>query len=218
MNKKLDWLFGLTALILFSSTEGRTFFPSIFSKPYIPWLLTGLTAVLLSIGLFLSAYSLFSGKSERMIGWTCLGFVTLFSIILESYIVITPMMIHLSDASSSLSTSNPELLKKLLTQLYSGETNTEGKRQNLSKVIYVFYGVMIPYLRDDGSYISYQPTEKDREDWNKTQTTAAQLANTKEMISWQLKQLPYIASAYIGFFLLTFWMGILWVMHRRTGS
>lgn len=213
--KYLGWLLAATFLIWFTPWQAKQFFPSVFGSSYIQWASCIVSAPLLSIGLFLSVRALYTYPVERRdSGWVCVGFTTLFCLILGFYGLAGPMLSRLNHSVDMLNMADsmPRLMSKML------EAKTEKHRQNIAKVIYGSSGVTIPYQTDSGIYIIYSPTQEDTNNWTQTQAFELKRKETKALLEWQLKQLPWLTSLYIGSFFLTFSVGSLILIQRKTKS
>lgn len=106
----------------------------------------------------------------------------------------------------------PQLIRKLQ------DAKTEEKRKTIAKVIYIFSGVSVSYQSEESTYIIYQPTEKDNESWRERQQTEEKIKETKAIMDWQISQLRYITTLYIGSFFITFFVGILILIYKKKKS
>lgn len=211
-SKHLGWLLVATFLVWFIPWQAKQLFPAVFGASYIQWASAIVSAPLLSIGLFLSVHALYTHPKERRdSGWACIGFTTLFCIILGFYGLAGPMLSRLSHSVDTLSMhdSMPRLMSKIQ------EAKTEKHRQTIAKAIYIFNGVTVPYQTDSGTYIIYSPTVEDTNSWTQTQALESKRKETKGLLEWQLKQLPWLTSLYIGSFFLTFFVGSLILIYRN---
>jgi len=194
----------------------KKLFPEQLGSSYIQWGSALISALLLPCGIFLSFYY-FTTLSEhkKETGWTCLGFVTLFSATLAMYGIATPLMIQMRDSVDlhSSKDSIPLLMKKI----YS-ENTPEKKRPIMASLIYMSSGIAVPYKREDGSYITYKPSLKDEQGWVESRVSERKVEQTKEILDWQLKQLPFLTSLYIGSFFFTFVVGIFVLVYKNTKS
>jgi len=214
--KTLTGLLVITFLIWFIPMEGKKLFPEQLGSSYIQWGSALISALLLPCGIFLSFYyfTTFS-EHKKETGWTCLGFVTLFSATLAMYGVFTPMMIQMRNATDLLSSKDsvPLLVKKI----YSEDT-PEKKRAIMASLIYMTSGVTVPYKTEDGSYMTYRPSVKDEQNWIEAQEGERKVKQTEEILDWQLKQMPFLTSLYVSSFFLTFVVGISVLVCKNTKS
>lgn len=213
--KHLCWLFVATLLIWFLPWQAKKIYPSIFGSAYVQWGSVIISAPLLALGMFLSIHALFSNPDKRRVsGWTCIAFIALFSHVIGYYCIIVPLYSRASDSIDTLSdiTLMPQLIRKL------HEEKTEEKRKIFAKCIYLFSGVSVPYQSEESTYIIYQPTEKDNESWMKRQQTEEKIKDTKAIMNWQISQLRYITTLYIGSFFITFFVGILILIYKNKKS
>ncbi len=207
----LNLLLAGTCLAWFIPWQGKQWYPTVFGSSYIQWTSAIITALLLSLGMFLSIRTLFSHpKQRRSTGWICVGFVIIFSINLGLHGLISPMVVRVN---SLLADSSANIMLMLMQNLQEAET--EKSRQRYAQAIYTFSGFAMPYQTEDNGYVVYQPTEKDKELWARNQVSDNNITETKEMLDWQLKQLPYIASLYIGSFFIMFTVGILTFTYQK---
>jgi len=102
-------------------------------------------------------------------------------------------------------------------KIYS-ENTPEKKRPIMASLIYMSAGVAVPYKIEDGSYMTYRPTLKDEQSWIETQEGEGNIKQTGDILDWQLKQLPFLTSLYIGPFFLTIVVGISVLFHENKKS
>ncbi len=213
--KTLSWLLTVTFFIMCITWEGKKLYPSVFASCYIQWSSSVLSAILLSIGMYFSMQAVFAQPEDRKkAGCTCLGFVSLFTLITGFYGVATPMLIHTSNSVASLSSNNT--VPKLVQKLYAPES--AGNRPAIARAIYMLCGVTVPYQAENGSFIVYKPTSKDNESWTEIQKVQIQAKQFKEHLDWQIKQLAYLTSLYIGCFSMSFLIGILTLIYKKRDS
>jgi hypothetical protein len=214
--KHLGWLLVATYLVWFIPWQAKQLSPAIFGTSYIlQWGSSVVSALLLSLGLFLSirALHLCSPEKRRDAGWICIGFTTLFCLVMGSFGVGGPMFARTSCLLNELSANDAML--RLMPKLQ--EAKTEKHRQKIARGIYVFTGVAVPYQTDSGTYITYSPTQKDSDSWTQNQTLEVKRKETQELVDWQLKQWPWLTSLYIGSFFATFVIGSLILIYKKKG-
>lgn len=213
--KHLSLVFVATFLIWFLPWQAKKFYPSVFGSSYVQWGSVIISAPLLSLGMFFSIHALFSNPDKRRdSGWTCIAFIALFSLIVGFYCLVVPLYSRASDSIDTLSSGTlmPQLIRKLQ------DAKTEEKRKTIAKVIYIFSGVSVSYQSEESTYIIYQPTEKDNESWRERQQTEEKIKETKAIMDWQISQLRYITTLYIGSFFITFFVGILILIYKKKKS
>ena len=191
--------------------EGKTLFPAIFGTNAIQWGCAGIGAIFVSLGLFFSILGFFSNRTTRReTGVACLGFLVLFTMPVTTYCIMTPMMLRLSEANACISTKND--LPRVLHKIYGAEAP---KNDRIAKLMFTWYGIAVPYQMEDGSYVSFKPSQPDRKRWQQSQEAEAQIEKNKISISWTLQQLPFLALAYIGSFFIVFLVGVIILMFRE---
>jgi len=209
--RHLNWLLIATALMCFIPWEAKQHYPGIFGSPYIQWVSSVISAILLSVGMFLSIRCFFSfPEQRRKTVWTCMGFIFLFTLIL-GILGLTGSMLSLVNSSVdtlSVKDSVPVLMQELQN------ASSEDARKVIAKTIYIFSGFSLPYQMDDGSYTTYKPTESDINDWVQTKEVIAMRGEIQRMLNSQIKQLSWLISLYLCSFCLTFFVGFLTLTYK----
>ena len=204
-SKKLGWLLLATLLIFLLPLLAEKYSPETFGKAYIQWTSAVVAAPMLSIGLFLSIQTFYSRPEERnMAGWTSLGFIAFFCFVVGLYGVAGPLIARTQHV---LETSDPRLhIPSLLSDMQEAET--ELHRKVIARSIYTLGGVAIPYQTDSGTYTVYSPTEEEVKFWTGTRELEVKKRHIINLLDSQLKQLPWLASLYVGSLFLTFALGL----------
>lgn len=86
----------------------------------------------------------------------------------------------------------------------------EDKQKNLARarMLYGFYGIK-PYLPSkNGGLKIYSPTKKDEKRWKDMQKTKQKAIQTENMIKWQLKQIPWLFTVYLGNYIFIMALGL----------
>jgi len=212
--KMLKWLLVITFLVWFLTWQGKRLYPALFGGYILQWSVVAMTAILIPLGMFFSVQALFRNRSSRRdAGWTCIGFVAFFSFIVAFHVSITPMLVRIANTMDSFSSSDDLILAKVLKGLYS--ENKSAERLKRAQLVYHISGVSMPYQLEDGSYTTFNPVKKDIDAWEETQAIHKKSMEIRDMVDWQLRQLPDISGGYIGAFFLVFLIGILFSMYSR---
>lgn len=198
--KLIQWLLGISLFFWIVPTEAKSHWPEIFGIWQIQWTAAGITAILVPLGLFLSLRALFEGKKVAAFAWCN---AALFAFLLFAYALLASLTMMASTMLATL--SDPNGLAHLTARLDTADTTTA--KNQIASVIYRFHGIAIPY-KDGNTYTVYQPSEKDREQWNSTMETNRKFVATQKLIHSQFWQLLIIPSAHILGFLLVFSIGI----------
>lgn len=211
--KHLNWLLIAAFLVCYIPWQGKRLAPALFGSIYIQWPATGLTALLLPLGFLLSGHALVTRPAERRkTGWICIGFLFLFCCVLGISSLAGPMMDRVSRSFAAF--SSQEALPRLMNKLETAPT--EEKKQFIAQAIYIICGAAVPYRKDDGVFIVYQPTEKDKISWLESQDINTKLQDSRKLLDWQATQLLYITAAYITSFFLICLGSILVLIYRRS--
>ncbi|MCX7002147.1 MAG: hypothetical protein NTV22_02605 [bacterium] len=201
-----------TWLVLLVPWQGKKLFPVIFGTPYVQYSSVVVSAIFVSIGMFFSMRAFFCRAEEkRQTGLTCLGFVTLFALVIGLYGVAMPNIIRMCNSLENI--SSIDALTTLIQKLH--EPGSEAKRPNIARAIYVMYGVASPYETTDGSYTVYKPTSKDEESWIQSHKNQTKIKHYKEYFDGLSKQLICFTSLYIGCFFTTFFIGTLTLIYKK---
>ena len=213
---KLQILFIVTYALWFIPWEFKKTLPSIFGSNYLQWSLTAIVSILIPIG---SLWSLsWIQKGRRSGYWLLLAFSVPLLISLFSYAVVSPMLMRLQIHQLSFFSKDVETISTLSNQIY--ESKPQDKQKNLARarILYGFYGIK-PYLpSENGRLKIYSPTEKDVKRWKEMQETKQMAIQTENMIKWQLKQIPWLFSVYLGNYILIMALGLGFYSYKRNNN
>lgn len=177
---------------------------------WFQWGLATLGAVTLSYGIFLSLYGLSrcSTTQRRVFASIHILGLVVFSwaagSLIGEYVVFSEVN----------SLEIPNMLPKLVEN--SQKADSEAKRAKMAQNAYKVYGVTLAYPADGGQWIKYVPTAEDaafHEKFVRDDATNQRLK--KSIIGGQLQQVPFLIAMNLGIFMMTFFVGTLWLACRK---
>jgi hypothetical protein len=68
---------------------------------------------------------------------------------------------------------------------------------------------------EKGRFKIYSPTAKDEKCWKEMQKTKQMAIQTENMIKWQLQQIPWLFSVYLGNYILIMALGLGFYSYKR---
>ena len=203
---KLHIFFIVTFALWFIPWELKKTFPSFWGSNYLQWSIAGITSLLIPIGSLWSLSWMLKGKKQGY--WFLIAFSLPLFFLLFSFAVVTPLLMRVQMHQCSLFNKDAETISMLTNQIY--ESKTEDMQKNLARarILYSIFGIK-PYLPSgNGKYELYSPTEKAKKTWAEIQKAKRIAIQTDNMINWQLKQIPWLFSVYLGNYILIMALGL----------
>jgi hypothetical protein len=202
-----NWLFvgGIGALSL--SNTCKEFFPATLGRIFaLHWGCVIVSAILFSLGLFLSLYGLISKTDHRKrYVLPCICNLTLPVLLMSFYFVSYVLATRFYDFGMQPPNWLPSLVEG--TQM----ANSEAKRIQSAQVAYAIYGVALTYRRDSGEIALYEPSKKDIASREEHKQGEVEKQKNLSILKGAFDQWPYLFGFYMGAFFLTFVIGSLWV-------
>jgi len=212
------WLFLSGVFVGVISGNGKRLVPAVVDQSFVfQGSCCFLASVLLSVGLFLSLYGLFSQSGiRRRFVWPCLCNLGAIVLALSSYFSGYVQVAHASQTAQSIEVE-PKGLPKLIETI--GAVDSEKAKITIAKGVYQLYGVRLAYRAQDGQIVYYEPDAQEvssRQEMDQLNVEALKIKNTwLDKIQRALTYLPYFFTIYLGTFFLTFFIGTLWVAFKK---
>jgi hypothetical protein len=82
------------------------------------------------------------------------------------------------------------------------------KRKRAAQILYQNYGIETAFVDKVETFKRYYPTQGDIDRWEKRQRDNKEISSMKEYINYQLKQLPWLFTLYIGRYAIIMTFGL----------
>ncbi len=202
---KIKLLSGVALLLWLFLLMGKRLAPEWLGGSAVQWSGIIVFTVIASIGFLVSLRAFFSVSTARLaVGIYALAFLGmfLFNVGLQGvsgiYFAMTYMRFY--------ELSSARMLDTQLNALASARTEEE--KQGRARFIYTVAGLSLPYQRDDGSFVTYQPTGRDAELLAANSKTDEELNQVVTLAHNQFSQIFWLIIIQVCIFFLTHVLGL----------
>lgn len=211
---KLHILYLITLALWFIPRDLKTTFPALFGSNYIQWSIAYIVSLLIPIGSLYSLYWIKKGKKGGY--WFFIAFSTPLVVSLFLYAVISPLLLSLQGSQHSIFKDDANTISILLNQIQSSKSKDRARNIARARILYSLYGIKAYMPSDNGNLSIYSPTEDDKVRWQEMQKTKQTALATDNIINWQLKQIPWLFSIFLGNYILIMGIGLgIYSYHKR---
>jgi hypothetical protein len=206
------WILASGSTIIVISIYSKKFFPTSFAHTFaFQWSCAIISAILLSLALFLSLYGLLTEPAYRkqffglhlaalaMLCW-------MLSFCFFGYVIMTKI--------DSVTKSIPNVLPEMVEN--ARRLEPAERRLKVAEGAYEICGVEIAYRNENDALVYYEPTKKAMDLRRQIGKGDANKVQLELILQEQLKQYPYLLAFYIGAFFLTFFIGSLWIVFKKS--
>jgi uncharacterized membrane protein len=200
MKTKTKPIFILATIIFILFLDGKKWFPNIFNQLYAQWLLITLLVLLTSIG-FVKSFSLFysTANCNYVKILEPLYFLFIFCSVIAFLGATHLTILSIYDLNSFSVSHETKILEGL-----SSEKGTESTRKKVAQVLYWHFGKKLPYLKNSGKYVIFNPSDNDILKASENQAQRTQIRKTIESAAEASKNaLITQLLAIAGFFVIT---------------
>jgi len=196
------WVFWIVPI------EGKSFAPAVFGTSPVQWTCSVIVAICIPIAV-LMALKLISERKRRRAGFWIVFFACLpllYSLTL--YGIGGTMLTRINLMLQRSHERDFELISTLTDRALTEDTMET--REKSAEILYGMFGIQPVWKNADEDLERYYPTVEPQEIWEQTMDTSQVKVQAREMIDWQLKQMPWLFGLYLGSFSLIIFTGLAW--------
>ena len=204
--KFIDSLLILTLALWLIPWQGKQYFPQILGGHYVQWICSILLALMIPLGSLLTLSFMLRDSTKRRYGFftiICFSFPLLVNLFILG--ISQPTIIHTQLTFQGIGRDN-----LAIRSLFEATLRAESiqKRKRAAQILYQNYGIETAFIDEDETFKRYYPTQADVDQWEKRQLDNKEISSMQEYIHYQLKQLPWSFTLYLGTYAIIMTIGL----------